>query len=88
MSTLPSITAEELRQIRAELDLTQARFGDLMGVSRLTVWKWENDHIKRDNGAVAQLARLYRTLFRLGVSTDQLLAGVEGLDRYLTMHES
>ncbi len=83
MSTLPTISADELRAIRAEMDLTQAQFAKLMGVSRLTVWRWENDPIKRENGTTAQLARLFQTLFRVGVPVAGLLAGGETLAHHI-----
>jgi DNA-binding transcriptional regulator YiaG len=35
------VKPEELRRIRAQLGLTQARFAELLGVNRVTVARWE-----------------------------------------------
>jgi len=35
-------TARDVQSLRNKLDLTQAQLGKLMGVSTLTVWKWEH----------------------------------------------
>lgn len=33
---------EEIKRIREILMLTQKEFGGLLGVSRMTIWTWEN----------------------------------------------
>lgn len=33
---------EEIKRIREILMLTQKEFGELVGVSRMTIWTWEN----------------------------------------------
>jgi len=35
------MTKEEIRGIRADLNLTQAQFGQLLGVHEITVSRWE-----------------------------------------------
>ena len=34
-------TAEKIKQLRLDLDLTQIQFGQLFGVHRMTVYNWE-----------------------------------------------
>ncbi len=71
MTEIPTISGDELRQIRTELKLSQEAFGALMGAARTTVWQWENGRRKPD-GSVAQLARLTLYLHRLDMSPAQI----------------
>ena len=41
-SRRPAFDAVRIAKVRADLDMTQAEFGDLVGVSRQTVHAWES----------------------------------------------
>lgn len=69
----PTITSAELLAIRQEFNLTQREFGDLLGVSREAVWKWENNE-RVAKGTSAKLPRLYLKLYRLGVPIAEMLS--------------
>jgi len=42
------LTGNELAKIRAQAGLTQAQLADLVRVSQMTVWHWENQFAERD----------------------------------------
>lgn len=75
MTEIPTISGEELRQIRTELKLSQEAFGTLMGAARTTVWQWENGRRKPD-GTAAQLARVIRYLHRHDMSPSAIFAEI------------
>lgn len=83
----PVITAAELLEIRNEFDITQEKFGEMLGVGRETIWKWENNQ-RVAKGAIALLARIKLKLFRLGVPLNDLMSrDVENkwIDKYFSM---
>lgn len=41
INPVPEFTADEIKNVRAELDMTQAIFAAVMGVSQKTVEAWE-----------------------------------------------
>jgi DNA-binding transcriptional regulator YiaG len=58
-STLHSISmrATDVRRLRKRLGLTQARFGRLLGVHRVTVARWESG-VTEVQAPVAKLIRI------------------------------
>ncbi len=83
MKRLPPLTGDEMRRLRDELDLTQAAFGELLGVDRQAVWTWENK-TRRPTAMASRLARHYQRLHQLGVPVSLLLNDdVSWLDTYV-----
>lgn len=60
---------ERIQQIRVKNHLTQDAFGEILGTTRQSVSKWENDQTLPELGKIVKIARLF------GVSTDSLLLG-------------
>ena len=50
------MTPDELKAIRKAADLSQAEFGDKVGVSRLSVANWENGKYRMPNDLLDKLA--------------------------------
>lgn len=60
------VDADYLRRLRRQRRLSLAEVAGLLGKSRSTVWRYENDKINMSAATLLQLAELY------GVSVDQL----------------
>ncbi|WP_069048981.1 helix-turn-helix domain-containing protein [Hydrogenophaga sp. RAC07] len=61
-------TAERLKTQRARLGLTQEQAARLLGVSSLSIWKWES------GGAVPRASRVPKILERLALGKREALA--------------
>lgn len=61
-------TAERLKTQRARLGLTQEQMAQLLGVSSLSIWKWET------GGAVPRASRVPQILQRLALGKREALA--------------
>lgn len=44
-SALKPLTSAEIRRLRRRLGLSQQRFGELVLVDRVTVWRWEHSRV-------------------------------------------
>ena len=60
------VDVDYLRRLRRQRRLSLAEAAQLIGKSRSTVWRYENDKINMSAATLLQLAELY------GVSVDQL----------------
>ena len=60
------VDADYLRRLRRQRRLSLAEVAGLLGKSRSTVWRYENDKINMSAATLHQLAEQY------GVSVDQL----------------
>ena len=47
-----STPSDWLRQLRQELDLTMSQLGELVGVNRIQVWKWETGRVDPPKSAL------------------------------------
>ncbi len=54
----PDYAAEEIKRIRDDLNMSQAEFGRLIGVSKRTVESWEHGH-RTPDGAAAWTIEMY-----------------------------
>ncbi|WP_159604179.1 helix-turn-helix domain-containing protein [Hydrogenophaga sp. PBL-H3] len=63
-----TFTAERLKAQRARLGFTQEQMAQLLGVSGLSIWKWET------GGAVPRASRVPQILDRLAMSKRDALA--------------
>lgn len=63
-----TFTAERLKTQRAKLGFTQEQMGKLLGVSSLSIWKWES------GGAAPRAARVPQILQRLALGKRDALA--------------
>lgn len=61
-----NIDVDFLRRLRRERRLSLAEAAALLGKSRSTLWRYENDKVNMSAATLLQLAKLY------GVSLDQL----------------
>ena len=61
-----NVDVDYLRRLRRERRLSLAEAAALLGKSRSTVWRYENDKVNMSAATLLQLAKLY------GVSLDQL----------------
>lgn len=78
---LPHITSKELRFLRKEMDLSQARLGELLGTGESSIRNWEN---KRHNipGSVDRLMRiLYLERLDGDGSVRELIERIVSIDR-------
>ena len=72
-----------LRELRQELDLTMSQIGELVGVNRVQVWKWETGRVTPPKSALisALFLKIIRSIgerdLRLATYKD-LLQGNEG----------
>ncbi|MBM3461856.1 MAG: YgiT-type zinc finger protein [Armatimonadetes bacterium] len=62
------MSAKAVVQIRKDLDLSQARLSDLLGLSKTSVALWEQGR-RRPDGPSRVLLRLFAALGRLGADT-------------------
>ena len=69
-----STLGQRIQQLRRGLGLSQEQLGEMLGVSRQAVSKWEMDQSEPDLKTVVQLCRTF------SVSSDELL-GLESRDR-------
>lgn len=69
-SVLAPLPAEEVREVRRLWGLTQQQFADMLGVTRVTVWRWESGH--------KQYAQHPRHLLRMRRMLAQLIPGRAG----------
>ncbi len=53
------MTANEVKELRKRLKLTQQALADKLGIHQVTVARWENGSKKPSNLALRQLARLF-----------------------------
>lgn len=51
------MTGQEIRQIRKDLGMSQSKFAAWLGVSVLTIKRWESGH-RKPGGPVVRLIRL------------------------------
>ena len=63
---------EKIYRLRTEQGMSQENFGDMLGVSRQSVSKWETDQ------SVPELDKVVAISEMLGVSTDYLLGTESG----------
>ena len=68
-------SAERLKTQRARLGLTQEQAARLLGVSSLSIWKWES------GGAVPRASRVPKILERLALGKREALALVQPEER-------
>ena len=61
-----NIDVDYLRRLRRERRLSLAEAAALLGKSRSTLWRYENDKVNMSAATLLQLSKLY------GVSLDQL----------------
>lgn len=64
-------TAERLKAQRARLGFTQEQMGQLLGVSSLSIWKWES------GGASPRAARVPEILERIAMGKREALSLIE-----------
>lgn len=64
-------TAERLKAQRARLGFTQEQMGQLLGVSSLSIWKWES------GGASPRAARVPEILGRIAMGKREALSLIE-----------
>src|ERR1700733_10667428 len=55
MSSTALLQPQAIRALRRSLGLTQAAFGDLLGVTNVTISRWESGAFEPDNRAMAAL---------------------------------
>lgn len=56
--------AQEIKETREFLKMSRVKFGEVMGVDRVTVYRWE--HGKRNpTGSVVRLLDLIRLIFQI-----------------------
>lgn len=61
-----------LRRLREQYNLSQATLAKLLGVSKLSIWKWERDDVRPRRATMDALAKLFAVSERdmlLGAST-------------------
>ena len=61
------MTGREIRSLRRALNLTQDAFAKKLGVSQVTVARWEIEQTKPSPLAVARIEELKKTSKELGV---------------------
>lgn len=66
-----TLTAERLKAQRSRLGLTQEQMGQLLGVSSLSIWKWES------GGAAPRAARVPEILEKIAVGKRAALTLIE-----------
>ncbi len=52
---------DRLTRLRKAADMKQIQLAEVVGVSKTTVWKWENDVVRPRNSAVRKLAAIFKT---------------------------
>jgi transcriptional regulator with XRE-family HTH domain len=52
---------DRLTRLRKATDMKQIQLAEVVGVSKTTVWKWENDVVRPRNAAVRKLANIFKT---------------------------
>ena len=62
--TDPDFTAERIKALRNRLGLTQAEFGDRLGISQKAVSSWEIHGLPRRYAAAIKLLKLERKAAR------------------------
>lgn len=72
----------KLRRLRTEKGLSQEAFGEIAGVSRQTVQRWENGSATPEAGSLLQIAG------RFGLSLDEFLLGRSPREREITREKS
>lgn len=81
--TVPVVT------LREKLGLTQQEFATLLGLSTVSVSRWEHKHTKPTDGSKALLALLGRAVERQDkdtiVSALRSLSGADEVDRIITL---
>ncbi len=63
-------SGENIRQIRKSLNLSQRAFGEMLGVSRSCVKRWEVDNSEPDFEAMRQMKRVF------GISYEEIIDGI------------
>lgn len=54
-------TKEKMIQTRKRLKMSQARFARVMGVDRVSIWRWENGK-RKPNGSAVKLIGIYHNI--------------------------
>jgi len=52
---------DRLTRLRKAVDMKQIQLAEVVGVSKTTVWKWENDVVRPRNSAIRKLASIFGT---------------------------
>jgi transcriptional regulator with XRE-family HTH domain len=52
---------DRLTRLRKAADMKQLQLAEIAGVSKTTVWKWENDVVRPRNAAIRKLANIFKT---------------------------
>jgi transcriptional regulator with XRE-family HTH domain len=52
---------DRLTRLRKAIDMKQIQLAEVVGVSKTTVWKWENDVVRPRNAAIRKLAAIFKT---------------------------
>lgn len=71
LKTPQTPTPGYIRTLREALGLTQSQFGELVGVDKMTVWRWEKGQLHPSDESLAGIETAKRQAARKGV----LLAG-------------
>lgn len=63
---------DRLRSLREEKGYTQEEFSELLGTTRLQIWRWENEKSIPDAEEIVRLARILNVTadYLLGISND------------------
>jgi transcriptional regulator with XRE-family HTH domain len=56
------MTGQEIKTLRVDLGRTQEAFGKLVGVTAVTVSRWENGQVKPLPGAMERIEKLQKYL--------------------------
>ena len=67
-----STPSEWLRELRKDLDLTLSQLGELVGVNRIQVWKWETGRVNPPKSAL--ICTLFLRIIRTVAEQDLSLA--------------
>lgn len=69
---LPIIFGENVKALRESKNLSQEDFGELVGVSRVSIYAYENERRRPPLDVACKMAKI------LGVSLDELIIVKEG----------
>lgn len=78
----PRFSPKTIRAVRRQLGLTQRQFGDRLGISFVTISRWENGHNKPEGAAERQLAKIVYAL-----QNGELPEAVQDLEELAPMPE-
>lgn len=84
VNNTPYLSGKEMKFLRKELDLSQKRLGEILGVSEMSIRNWESD---RDNNISKPSERLLRILYQEHVNGDgsvrSLIDRINEIDRQI-----